>query len=272
MLKKSKIEIISFLSAGKQAERCNFTLIELLVVIAIIAILAAILLPALQRARATAVSSSCSNNLKSIGTAVQCYANDTNGWYTHTGGDFSSQSARAASAPAVLSQYLGGPNPQYIRERATESQKHHVLLPLYHQVWSCPANPLPKTGTPHIPSHLYGMTYVNSNGHSMGFFKKTSYNGISISNIVLGADVKSFTKVTQNNALNSRSTSLNNNAKKYGNIYVRHNGRANMLFAGGDVRNLAPPEFLNTNKVIGFFPMDPQQFKCYVNKFDVWCN
>ncbi|OGV50790.1 MAG: hypothetical protein A2017_12935 [Lentisphaerae bacterium GWF2_44_16] len=64
----------------RRKKKIAFTLVELLIVIAIIAILAALLLPSLGKAREITRASVCHNNLKQIGLAMDNYASDFNGW------------------------------------------------------------------------------------------------------------------------------------------------------------------------------------------------
>lgn len=67
-----------------------FTLVELLVVISVIALLAAMLFPALKKAKDSAKGAVCVNNLKQIGTGVLLYVDDNNGWlpYSRYNGEY----------------------------------------------------------------------------------------------------------------------------------------------------------------------------------------
>jgi prepilin-type N-terminal cleavage/methylation domain-containing protein/prepilin-type processing-associated H-X9-DG protein len=112
--------------------RIGFTLVELLVVIAIIAILAALLLPVLSRARDTARAVVCRNNLKQWGLATQLYATDHQ--------DFLPTDGSASGTSRKAGWYVDLPREMDLPIYARMEWRTNPAVDPGKSVWICPAN------------------------------------------------------------------------------------------------------------------------------------
>ena len=207
-----------------------FTLIELLIVIAIIAILASMLLPALNQAREKARATQCINSLKQCSTAITFYA-DTYQDYV----------------PSASTTSWGSWAHSYLVESGILPGKYAD-----YRNYRCPAGPWEDNISGFAEWQLYACQIYGMNPYLAGYWDTTnpckrSRIGIkeatfmgprgSLSNTILIAD-SGYSTGRQYNILGTSSCS----------VFLRHSNRGNAAFCDGSVRSQGAGEFIKKSK------------------------
>ncbi|MGH7951442.1 MAG: type II secretion system protein [Limisphaerales bacterium] len=118
-----------------------FSLIELLVVIAIIGILAAFLLPALNRAKDTAQAISCRNNLEQWGLAMRLYVTDNDDVLPPEGRGTGTPLDTDLADPTYQAWYVQLPELLNLPHYADMPWRTNIFADVGHSIWICPSNP-----------------------------------------------------------------------------------------------------------------------------------
>ena len=230
-------------------KRYFFTLVELLVVIAIISILAALLLPALQKARQAALATQCLNNQKQCLLGMQMYADD------HEGKLLTGYSVTAGTWRWPI--LLGGPTSNYTDADRAEQRSWGRPIELgyircddAYSIMRCTTVPVKLAGGSTLPRTDYSTQSYWMSGNYFGVYDRAFISGASpaYDDPALGTGLGYYMVNTAALRSPSRnplvvdslddagkqiSFSAHINTTAGGHWHFRHSGKANMGFADG---------------------------------------
>jgi prepilin-type N-terminal cleavage/methylation domain-containing protein len=268
----------------------NFTLIELLVVIAIIAILAAILLPALQSARARAQGTTCINNLKQSGVLAQNYFNDHRNWWPCDSNVTSKPTAEIDGVTVKINNYVYNFwKGKYLKDTIalTSSAPTQLFCPSMQLVKDRAANgnypQVYGTQYSHSGTHFYDSSSGATSGMSTGFnvMAASLSRGYARANVgtASSAPINESVSTSQRILLHDTTTSRSGGEMSsrshmddsidtgYGKPYLVHGGRCNVLAVGGNVLSADGDALYNDLWVnfFGFLPLRSTRMYGYMD-------
>jgi len=207
-----------------------FTLIELLVVIAIIAILAALLLPTLAKAKQKGLSAECLSNLKQWGLAAQLYAGDNRDFLPKEG--VQTPTATQLNNPAFEAWYIGLPAVMNFPLYRDMPWRTNPAVTPAKTIWLCPANSR-RCDASSVTNNLFHYCWNEAldgiGANDQDYVKTTSIHNPS--RTVLLFDTKNLPAIGTNNFVH---TNL-------------HSKGANISFVDGHSAHFKAIEFRNTN-------------------------
>jgi len=218
----------------------SFTLVELLVVIAIIGLLAGLSVPAISGAMAKAKSSECVNNLRQIGTAMNLFASENNGYLPYASGPNAAGSNNSYAfshweAPLAVIMGVGTGSGSFPNSNSFNNAKAK-------HPFNCPAC---KTGFRTYTANMRGMGFLP--GGNTNYPQRKIASLVKSSQLILVADDTLGDPAPANGGQDFFDESSYTNR-----IGIRHGGRANALFGDFHVESITASNLIASNNINTF--------------------